>query len=476
MLKKPQVLAEGSYGCVHKPSLECDDNTPKINYSNKVSKLLSSKNAKKELQEYVMISEADKSLNYYLGEPIHCDYDKSSENTDAIKKCKLYDKIKSNKNQYELIIMKDGGDNLKTFADKYYINSLYDTDSKQSIMENTKKMKKFWNEAIRLLYGIKYFIKHDIIHHDIKPHNIVYNESKNRCNFIDFGIMNKISILKKKSRINKNGLEMYWWNYPIENNFVNNSSFKREIDKNKDNGIKFDFDLEKNKDQLSVFFDYTNINTDVEKTEHVMKWYNFVVNNIHKYNYEKFLDKHYRTMDSYALGMTLLYVLNKTKRYIEDKNFLAFKELFTRMFSADLHDRIDIDEAIEKYENIISKDKINVKANYKNALDLEKSIKSIIKKTNMSKSNINEIAESDPVVILKKCPEGKVLNPKTDRCIKKKTEKVKKCPEGKVLNPKTGRCIKKKTEKVKKCPEGKVLNPKTGRCIRNKTLKIKKIK
>jgi hypothetical protein len=50
----------------------------------------------------------------------------------------------------------------------------------------------------------------------------------------------------------------------------------------------------------------------------------------------------------------------------------------------------------------------------------------------------------------------------------------KNCPEGKVLNPKTGRCIKDKTgaaaaKSPKKCPEGKVLNPKTGRCILQKS-------
>ena len=83
----------------------------------------------------------------------------------------------------------------------------------------------------------------------------------------------------------------------------------------------------------------------------------------------------------------------------------------------------------------------------------------------------------------KKCPEGKVLNPKTGRCIliksavnklKDKPKSPKKCPEGKVLNPKTGRCILIKSavnklgvkpKSPKKCPEGKVLNPKTGRCI-----------
>ena len=68
--------------------------------------------------------------------------------------------------------------------------------------------------------------------------------------------------------------------------------------------------------------------------------------------------------------------------------------------------------------------------------------------------------------------------------------KIKSCPEGKVINPKTGRCIKKETlEKqnkktkpaeptetpakpaIKECPEGKVLNPKTGRCIKKENLK-----
>jgi hypothetical protein len=67
--------------------------------------------------------------------------------------------------------------------------------------------------------------------------------------------------------------------------------------------------------------------------------------------------------------------------------------------------------------------------------------------------------------------------------------KIKSCPEGKVLNPKTGRCIKKENlEKqtkttakyqeptgneitvIKQCPEGKVLNPKTGRCIKKENL------
>ena len=50
--------------------------------------------------------------------------------------------------------------------------------------------------------------------------------------------------------------------------------------------------------------------------------------------------------------------------------------------------------------------------------------------------------------MLKTCPEGKVLNLKTNRCIKNKKKTKKTCPEGKVLNLKTNRCIKNKKNDI----------------------------
>ena len=113
----------------------------------------------------------------------------------------------------------------------------------------------------------------------------------------------------------------------------------------------------------------------------------------------------------------------------------------------------------------------------------------------ISIKNINKLPKKPLSKMDKTCPEGKVLNPKTGRCIKKENflkanmpvpqaQRVPKtCPEGKVLNPKTGRCIKKENlakaanmpvpqaQRVPKiCPEGKVLNPKTGRCIKKENL------
>jgi hypothetical protein len=108
-----------------------------------------------------------------------------------------------------------------------------------------------------------------------------------------------------------------------------------------------------------------------------------------------------------------------------------------------------------------------------------------VKSSNSPIKQLNKSPKVPNVKVPKVCPEGKVLNPKTNRCILIKNAKAaankplkspKVCPEGKVLNPKTNRCILIRNIKdpanksPKKCPEGKVLNPKTGRCIliRNK--------
>jgi hypothetical protein len=109
-----------------------------------------------------------------------------------------------------------------------------------------------------------------------------------------------------------------------------------------------------------------------------------------------------------------------------------------------------------------------------------------------SKSPIKPKTAKAKVVVKKSCPEGKVRNPETGRCILIKNAKVakakavvkKSCPEGKVRNPETGRCILIKNAKVakakavvkKSCPEGKVRNPETGRCILIKNTKVAKAK
>ena len=83
----------------------------------------------------------------------------------------------------------------------------------------------------------------------------------------------------------------------------------------------------------------------------------------------------------------------------------------------------------------------------------------MIKKYNISQKDIKPE---------KVCPPGKIVNPKTGRCInkpKEKTQKRRGRPK-KFDKPEEQEEPNPPTEKPKKeCPPGKIVNPKTGRCI-----------
>jgi len=188
----PKVIGEGSYGCVHAPRLKCKNNDDKYPYENKISKLLTIENGKTELSEYNNIQVADINNEFHLGKPSSCAIDEiSTRNINAIKKCsKGHEMIKS-LSKYGLIIMDDGGMNVKDYSDKM---------SELSISpENTKKCELFLLESLRLFHGLLLFQKKGLIHFDLKPQNIVYDEVKNRLNFIDFGLMTKKSDISPTS-------------------------------------------------------------------------------------------------------------------------------------------------------------------------------------------------------------------------------------------------------------------------------------
>jgi len=110
-----------------------------------------------------------------------------------------------------------------------------------------------------------------------------------------------------------------------------------------------------------------------------------------------------------------------------------------------------------------------------------------LKDISLSSKKTLDILTVDPV---RPCPEGKEMNPITNKCIKKcksgykrnssfKCKKViGECPDGKIYNPLTRRCVKKckdgyrhdssfKCKKViGECPDGKIRNPLTGYCVK----------
>jgi serine/threonine protein kinase len=476
MSKTPKFLAEGSYGCVHRPSLRCNK-TIKINYKNKISKIMSAKNAKKELKEYVLIDRADPTAKYYLGKPETCKFEKSDLNDGAVKMCKIGKKVLSSKNEYNLIIMPDGGDNLEEFAQK--MNKLSKTTA------NKETMRRFWKEAGRLFRGIQVFIKFGIVHHDLKPQNIVYNVKDNRCNFIDFGIMEKIQKSRNMAIRGIYGYNFYHWNFTPDSVFFDQNEFEDFIGYNAKKRTDLFLNITNEySDQLGVFYNYTVKTSESEKIDHLAEWNKFLLTDINSYTFSQYITKAFDTFDLYGIGLSLMYVLHLTKHLITEKMYMKLNELLENIITPNLSKRLTIEEAIEQYENIVSETNVSKSKMGVDPNQIEKTIKTIAKKIDPSVSKSEILADLDPKPIkirvnksqiLKSCPEGKILNPKTNRCNKVKTQKVsKKCPPGKILNPKTNRCNKTKSRTMKKCPPGKILNPKTNRCNKTKSRTMKK--
>ena len=476
MTSDPKYLAEGSYGCVHNPSLLCDD-SPNMVYKGKVSKILENIEKEQELTEYKLIAKADKASNFYLGKPQACKTAKVVTNIRAIKECKtLGKKILSDFNDYSLIIMKDGGLNLQQYGDKM---------EKVPITSITCNMaEKFWLESHRLLVGIKVFLKNDIVHYDLKAQNVVYNESENRINFIDFGLMKKIKTAMRRCKKNE-VFELNHWSYPFESGMINQKSYKRiqKMSPSQKRNYTIDF-TNKSKDWYYAYRDELNGQF---RANQFIEYMDFILYDMNNMSYENFLDNYFKTMDIYGLGLGFLYVLDKTKRLLDPSLANNLRNIFLYMTDTNPKNRIQINELLNLFENSMSIvaakhdikfiDNKAVKLSVEQ-LNIENQIqKVIVKRTatkkKISKEKLNIIYNEDPSQNVRICPEGKYLNLKTGRC--NKVVEKKDCPIGKIRNPKTGRCITMKkhhSKKNKVCMPGKEINPKTGRCIKTKKNKV----
>jgi serine/threonine protein kinase len=102
----------------------------------------------------------------------------------------------------------------------------------------------FWVEAHRLFRGLLVFQKYGIVHHDIKPQNLVYNTIDNRINFIDFGHMRNIKNELEKCDRSDNWIYDYpFWNYPFEIQFLNRGEYNYFVNKSEKEKERFVIDF-----------------------------------------------------------------------------------------------------------------------------------------------------------------------------------------------------------------------------------------
>ena len=469
MPKTRKVIGEGSYGCVQEPSLHCSHiPKPNFDYNGYVSKLMKTKRAEEELAEFVKFHRYDPNDEYHLGTPIMCKPDLKEANVmKDVEQCKrMSPEIKANPADYDLLVMKYGGPDLKIFC-KSKINQFLKTKKEE-------KSDKFWLEVHHLIKGLQFFRDNGIVHNDLKPQNILYDTKTNKLMFIDFGLMQTKAELIRTSKNNTNNQAVFHWSYPLDCGFMDYnaySKYKRGLTNGYRKLVKDEIigmlvsDSKKNTARLplkkpeafELFFSYINptgkdMTTDA-KYAFIESFFDGL-DEIVKLEYDDYLYDAIDSIDVYGLGFTLQYILNCFKRHnaVSQDFFNLASSLFFKMYESNPDNReLDIYELLDEYESILLGTgilaRLNKRFNTDNELvDSAPMPSPIMRKAKKEVSSKPLSAELESIAYMDAAPK------------KPTTKPVKSCPPGKEINPKTGRCIK-------QCASNETRNAQ-GRCVK----------
>ena len=346
-MSNPKKVGEGSYGCVHNPPLKCRDK-PYNSDPTKVSKILTKKNANDELKEFKLIQQADKKEDFHLGKPDSCFPDDNKENKSAIDKCKRFDSMWISKD-YKLLLLENGGDNLSQIEDKFKKLKVNST--------NRRRLENFWLDMARLIYGSKVLMDNDIVHHDLKQQNIVYNENTRRVNFIDFGLMVTTKDMLKKANGSRYPFGEHW-SFPPDILFYNYVDYKRLTSREgRDRHTLMQNAFKRYKEPLQIIEqnlmdkDETEIDFSIRIVRDYYATYSKLTNSDDDYN--RFINKSFETFDNYSIGFSLFSILKETKEFIAEKLYNDLRLLFLSMMTFNVFERPSPSEVVDKYEFIL---------------------------------------------------------------------------------------------------------------------------
>jgi serine/threonine protein kinase len=231
----------------------------------------------------------------------------------------------------------------------------------ENTYENRERINNFWINSIELFNGLILFLENGIVHHDLKPDNIVYDESINSVKIIDYGLMQYKDKMIRKSEESRYNNSKFHFNYPFETALYNKNTFLT-IKKTGDisgERVKHYF-----RDEIKDSYHYAMSglmayieNEDLHpRIEYLIEngFYDFLDNA--KYDdstYTMMLNKSINTFDMYGLGMSLFYVLNKVYKLMKPDIVKKLDTLFTKMIHPDIRERIELKNALFLYKNII---------------------------------------------------------------------------------------------------------------------------
>ncbi len=460
-MSKRIIIGEGSYGCVHKPSIHCDKlPSPGFNYDEHVSKIMKTKYAEKELNEFLIIHRIDPSEEYHLGTPILCKPEITNAVKDDIDRCKHLVDFPADPDNYSLLLFKYGGPDIKGLCSKYL--------DKYLSTKKEEKINKIFLEFHHLLKGLKAFRNNDIVHYDIKPQNILFDTKTGKMTFIDFGLTQKKEDIIKSSENNKNALAVYHWSYPLDNGFLNEEIYNKYkvrttalrnmwkkkliemiVEQVKVKNIS-GFPITK-PETFKIFFTYLNVedkllpkDTQTGYIESFFDGFNELLKEPKKTVINKIID----SIDVYGLGFSLQYFVNCLKRnnHIDLTCYTRVTSFLSKMYDFNPMTRVtDLDVLLNEYENILLEIGVlsALKKHFSNN-NLEDGSPIIRKSETVSSPHLSAELEKDANLdatefsITVSCPEDKEWHPIKKRCVKK-------CKEGFVRDSEF-KCVKRSSD------------------------------
>ena len=478
------VIGEGTFGCAHKPSMMCRDKTHRN--ANEISKLMTSVNAIKELKEFALIDAADKEKQFYLGKPRKCEVARILSNIRSIRNCPSGRFEPEKIDNYSLLVMNYGGKDLDIFGEE--------VATWTKTKEHVDAIELFWLEVVRLFYGLKVLHDNNVLHHDIKQQNIVYDQATNRVNLIDFGFMEKKSTRIYASKIEANWLgNKHHWSFPLEAVYWNKDIYMLAASARGKSKKAYREFAESVADNCGYFFtSVIHFNANKSKIDKVAAvgtrnaFSNVLEFEPNDESYNRFIDKSIDSVDTYGLGIALMFVLHRSKHLLSAEFYKNVMNIGVNMLEGRVFLRSTPEQLLAQYEDLLTNSGLLEKhnkhiENHLIANGVSREMK-VAEEIADNSSFVVPLAVTENIEIVRDCPAGKEFNPLTKRCVKvcgpgrvrnpnfrcvkDRPLKVKVCPDGKVLNPRTRRCVKGKTSSVKGCPGGKELNPRTRRCVK----------
>jgi len=393
---------------------------------------------------------------------------------------------------YSLLVMKYGGQDFELFGEEVM------TWTKTK--ENVDAIELFWLEVVRLFYGLKVLHDNNVVHHDLKQQNIVYDKATNRANFIDFGFMEK-----KSSRIYASKVEANWlgnkhhWSFPLEAVYWNKDIYMAAASARGKSKKAYREFAESVANNCGYFFtSVIHFNANKSKIDKVAAvGTRNAFSNVLKFEptdeaYNQFIDKSIDSVDTYGLGIALMFVLHRSKHLLSDEFYKNVMNIGVNMLEGRVFLRSTPQQLLAQYEDLLTTSGLLEKHNkhienhlIANGVSTEMKVADAIADSSFMVHVETKDATKNKEIV-RDCPVGKEFNPLTKRCVnvcapgkvrnpdfKCAKEKIiidKVCPDGKELNPITKRCVKAKNITNKGCPDGKEVNPTTKRCV--KTCKV----